>query len=165
MIARSSQGAILEDDAFVTCPPVVLPSVVVGTPLDLTNLVGVTSVLNGSFFNSQSILQVGAQVAKTQNFPAFGKGMWHVTTVLQYAFTGTANSAASDGIVSTTFDGVTDLAAIWQTVRTGNNRMDISYVHWLCLPDEGARFVLKLAASVALDVVMISASINASKLW
>mgnify|MGYP001608488280 CR=1 FL=1 len=167
MIARSSHGVVLEDgDAVVQVPAVVLPSAIVGTPLDLTNLAGVTSILNGSFFNSQSILQVGAQIAKTQNFPIFGKGMWHITSIMQYAFTGTANSAAPDGLVLTSLNGITDLVAIWQTVRTGtNNHVDLVFEHWLCIPDDGARFILKLAASVALDVVMLSVSINASKLW
>ena len=166
MIARSSPGAILEDDATLTLPPVVLPHAIVGTPLDLGGTVSATSIISQSFVFARAANFNGILAASSFTLPRFSKGGWHINLSVSYVFSGTVSTDAIDGVGITESTGVTEVTKVWAIIRAASPLQNSSsHELWLILPDDGTRLVITTSATVAADNMGIIAAIVANKLW
>lgn len=167
MLARSSAGAVLEDDGILTVPPVVLPHAIIGTPLDLANAAVLsTATLNQSFIFSTGIVRTGIGALSIANCPIFARGLWHLTGLFSYSFSGTLSVATLDRVYITTIDSSTNLQILFLKHRCANNmNSDASFEFWLILPEPGPRLVVQLDATVALDFASIDLSLVANKIW
>jgi len=166
MLARSSQGAVIEDDGQLTLSPIVLPQVIVGTPIDLSNIALAASVMNQSFIWGSTAAANGVAAGSTVNAPKFAKGMWHLKLLVDYAFSGTVNFAALDAINLTKLDGTTVFVNLVSRQRLVSPAVfNNSYEFWICLPDDGSRFQAALAATVAGDLLQMNFTFIANKIW
>ncbi len=163
--ARSSPGAITEDDAELHLPPVIAGIAIVGTPIDETATPPSADILNQSFAGGNQVRATGAVAASSANCQRFSKGMWHIRGRYIFQFTGTTNNA-NDAFLQLTNKAGVVVVSTWVEVAivTGTNLVTEIDV-WLSLPEDGCRFVLSIPATIAGDVIKTSFRFLANKIW
>jgi len=92
MVAGVSQGATVAEDGAIDLPATVVPTAIVGTPIDESAIMDLASIMRESFLGrALSLANTGVGGGLSSTAELLGKGLWHIAGTAVFQFTGTAN--------------------------------------------------------------------------
>jgi len=147
-------------DSEVSIPGVLQPSIELSSPIDKV-LVAATTQRNDSFFSTTELNILGVAVAGGTDIANFQRGLWVLELAYSGMFTGTTNSPLRDGVSINDPDGV--VAFFIRLPRVTGAQLAWTQRYSFVFQRDGFTITLRNDATVALDVLTQTASINARR--
>ena len=151
MVAGVSQGARVQGDAEIDLPATVVPTAIVGTPIDESAIMDLNTIMRDSFFGRVLTLAntgIGGGLSSTGEL--LGKGLWHIAGTLIMQFTGTANfnSVLRLALTDTQNASIHNIA---EARAIAPLQLVVPVELWLSLRADGCAFRLHSPVTVAGD--------------